>query len=58
MLDDASDTTKAVANARKLIEGGADVIVGSSVTPGVAGDDRRGGGAEGADDLAGGVLPR
>ena len=33
VLDDASDTTKAVANARKLIEGGADVIVGSSVTP-------------------------
>ena len=34
VLDDASDTTRAVANARKLIEGGADVLVGSSVTPG------------------------
>ncbi len=33
VLDDASDTTRAVANARKLIEGGADVIVGSTVTP-------------------------
>ena len=33
VLDDASDTTRAVANARKLIEGGVDVIVGSSVTP-------------------------
>ncbi len=33
VLDDASDTTKAVANARKLIEGGADVLVGSTVTP-------------------------
>ena len=33
VLDDASDTTRAVANARKLIEGGADVLVGSSVTP-------------------------
>ena len=34
VLDDASDTTRAVANARKLIEGGADVLVGSSATPG------------------------
>ncbi len=33
VLDDASDTTRAVANMRKMIEGGADVIVGSSVTP-------------------------
>ena len=33
VLDDATDTTRAVANTRKLIEGGADVIVGSSVTP-------------------------
>ena len=33
VLDDAGDTTKAVANMRKLIEGGADVIIGSSVTP-------------------------
>ncbi len=33
VLDDASDTTKAVADARKLIEGGADVLVGSTVTP-------------------------
>ena len=33
VLDDASDTTRAVANARKLIEGGADVIIGSTVTP-------------------------
>ena len=33
VLDDASDTTHAVANARKLIEGGADVVIGSSVTP-------------------------
>ena len=33
VLDDASDSTRAVANARKLIEGGADVIVGSTVTP-------------------------
>ena len=33
MLDDGADTTRAVANARKLIEGGADVLVGSSVTP-------------------------
>ncbi len=34
VLDDASDTTRAVADARKLIEGGADVLVGSTVTPG------------------------
>ena len=34
VLDDATDTTRAVANMRKLIEGGADVIVGSSATPG------------------------
>ncbi|WP_254070468.1 ABC transporter substrate-binding protein [Acidisphaera sp. L21] len=34
VLDDATDTTRAVANMRKLIEGGADVIVGSTVTPG------------------------
>ena len=34
MLDDGTDTTRAVANMRKLIEGGADVIVGSSATPG------------------------
>ncbi len=33
VLDDASDTTRAVANMRKLIEDGADVIIGSSVTP-------------------------
>jgi branched-chain amino acid transport system substrate-binding protein len=33
VLDDASDSTKAVANARKMIEDGADVLVGSSVTP-------------------------
>ena len=33
VLDDGSDTTRAVANTRKLIEGGSDVIVGSSVTP-------------------------
>ncbi|MBN9559222.1 MAG: ABC transporter substrate-binding protein [Alphaproteobacteria bacterium] len=34
LLDDASDTTKAVANTRKLIdEDKADVIIGSSVTP-------------------------
>ena len=33
VLDDGADTTRAVANARKLIEGGADVLVGSSVTP-------------------------
>ena len=34
VLDDATDTTRAVADARKLIEGGADVLVGSTVTPG------------------------
>ena len=34
ILDDASDTTKAVANTRKLIENGADVVIGSSATPG------------------------
>ncbi len=34
VLDDASDSTRAVANARKLIEGGADVLIGSSATPG------------------------
>jgi branched-chain amino acid transport system substrate-binding protein len=34
ILDDGSDTTRAVANARKLIEGGADVLIGSSATPG------------------------
>ena len=34
LLDDGSDTTKAVANTRKLIdEEKADVIIGSSVTP-------------------------
>ena len=34
VLDDASDTTKAVANMRKLIaEDHADVIIGSSITP-------------------------
>ena len=34
ILDDAGDSTKAVANMRKMIEAGADVIIGSSVTPG------------------------
>ncbi len=34
VLDDAGDTTQAVANMRKMIEAGADVIVGTSVTPG------------------------
>ena len=34
VLDDASDTTKAVANARKLIdENAVDALVGSSITP-------------------------
>lgn len=34
VLDDASDTTKAVANARKLIdESAVDAIIGSSTTP-------------------------
>ena len=33
VLDDAGDSTKAVANMRKMIEAGADVIIGSSVTP-------------------------
>ena len=34
VLDDGSDTTRAVANARKLTdEGGTDVLVGSSITP-------------------------
>ena len=34
VLDDASDTTKAVANTRKLIsEDKVDLILGSSVTP-------------------------
>src|SRR5256886_8586631 len=34
LLDDASDTTKAVTNTRKLIsEDKVDVIVGSTVTP-------------------------
>ncbi|MEY4754663.1 MAG: hypothetical protein RJA44_2338, partial [Pseudomonadota bacterium] len=34
VLDDASDTTKAVANTRKLItEDKADVILGSTTTP-------------------------
>ncbi|MEO6929410.1 MAG: ABC transporter substrate-binding protein, partial [Casimicrobiaceae bacterium] len=34
ILDDASDTTKAVTNTRKLIsEDKADVIIGSTVTP-------------------------
>ncbi len=34
VLDDATDATRAAANTRKLVEGGADVIVGSTVTPG------------------------
>jgi branched-chain amino acid transport system substrate-binding protein len=34
VLDDGTDTTRAVADARKLVEGGADVLVGSTVTPG------------------------
>ncbi len=34
VLDDGSDTTRAVANVRKLTdEGGTDVLVGSSITP-------------------------
>ena len=34
ILDDASDTTAAVANTRKLIsESKADIIIGSSITP-------------------------
>src|SRR6187399_1414271 len=34
ILDDASDTTRAVTNTRKLIsENKADVIVGSTITP-------------------------
>ena len=53
VLDDAGDTTQAVANMRKMIEAGADVIIGTSVTPGSLAMVRRGGRAEGADDLAG-----
>jgi branched-chain amino acid transport system substrate-binding protein len=35
VLDDGTDSTKAVANARKLIdEDGVDALIGSSVTPG------------------------
>jgi branched-chain amino acid transport system substrate-binding protein len=34
VLDDASDSTRAVANTRKMIEDGADVVIGSTVTPG------------------------
>jgi len=33
VLDDAGDSTKAVANARKLIDGGVDALIGSSTTP-------------------------
>ena len=33
VLDDAGDSTKAVANARKLIDEGVDALVGSSTTP-------------------------
>ncbi len=33
VLDDGSDPTRAVANTRKLIDGGVDAIVGSSTTP-------------------------
>ncbi len=34
VLDDGTDATRAVADARKLVEGGADALVGSTVTPG------------------------
>ena len=33
VLDDAGDSTKAVANARKLIDEGVDAVIGSSTTP-------------------------
>ena len=33
VLDDSADSTKAVANARKLIDEGVDAIIGSSTTP-------------------------
>lgn len=33
LLDDASDTTGAVTNAKKFIDGGVDVVVGSSTSP-------------------------
>lgn len=33
VLDDASDTTAAVKNTRRLISEGVDVIIGSSITP-------------------------
>ena len=55
VLDDGGDPTRAVANMRKLIdEDHADVIIGSSVTRGLARDDRRGRREAGADDLHGG----
>ena len=42
VLDDGGDTTKAVANTRKLIdEDNVDAVIGSSDHPGLARDDRR-----------------
>ncbi len=56
VLDDGSDTTKAVTNTKKLIsEDKVDVIVGSTITPELARDGRRGRRRRDADDLDGGV---
>ena len=58
VLDDASDTTTAVRNARKLIsEDKVDVLVGLDRNAELAGDDRRGGRRRDADDLDGRVEP-
>ncbi len=54
ILDDASDTTTAVKNTRKLLtENKVDVIIGSTITPELAGDDRRRRRSRNPDDLDG-----
>ena len=58
MLDDATDSTKAVANARKMIdEDNVDAIIGSRRHAGLDGADRRRGGEEDPGDLAVGECP-
>ena len=57
VLDEASDTTTAVQNAKKLIgENKVDAIIGSTTTPTTLADNRRHRRRRDADDLAGVVA--
>ena len=58
VLDDASDTTTAVANARKLItDSKVDIVIGSDDLAQLAGHDRRRLRSRHADDLHGRLGP-